>query len=148
MRLTAAMVCAAALCGAALYAQSSERVTKSKITIEHGADVTVIGCVERTDGPTGFILTKVTDRYGALRNYTLVPDDTHDLAKHVGHFVRIKGTAADRGDAKVKIETRTEIDGHHGDDETHGKTTMKGDLPQVDYLGVRDVKLLSGRCPQ
>jgi hypothetical protein len=146
MKGTAAVVCVVLLVGIPLAAQTSKETTRSKITIEHGVDVKVTGCIERTENGTGFLLTKVADKHGALHSYMLVPDDGHDVAKHVGHLVEIKGKATDRGDAKVKIETRTKTEADHGEKETHGKTEMKGDLPHVPYLGVQSVKLIAGAC--
>ena len=145
MKVIAAALGAALSCAAALAAQTSEQTTKSKITIEHGQDVKVTGCIERT-ASGGFMLTKVADKHRALRSYVLVSDEEDDLAKHVGHLVEIKGRATDRGDAKIKIETRTRTKSDGGGKETHGTTEMKGDLPHLPYLGVGSVKLIAAAC--
>ena len=145
MRFPITLLCAAALCAVGLSAQSTKRTTTSKITVKDGKDVTVTGCVERSG--TGFILTKVADKRGALPNYMLVADDDEHLASHVGHLVQIKGKATDRGDAKIKIETRTETKGEHGDHDKHAETEVKGDLPNQFYLGVKSVKLVAAVCP-
>ncbi len=137
----------ATVCAALLSAQSSTVSSSSKVTVKEGKDVTVVGCIEQTTEGTGFVLKKVADKHGALRDYVLVPDHIEDVASHVGHLVEIKGKATDRGDAKVEFETRTQTESHHGDDERHAKTKMKGDLPNLAYLGVRSVKLIAAACP-
>lgn len=147
MRGILALLCAtAALYPVASGAQSSKQTTTSKISIKDGRDVKVTGCVGRwtSEGESGFVLTSVADKRGALHSYVLVSDEPKQLAQHIGHLVEIKGEATDRGDAKVKIETSTE---RTGDRETHAKTTAKGDLPQMVFLGVKSVKLVAGACP-
>jgi len=105
----------------------------------------VTGCVTPTSGGTGFMLTNVADKSGALHNYMLVSDDG-DLAKHVGHRVRIEGKVTDRGDGKVKIETKTKTKVEDGDDkESTRKTEIEGTGPS--YLGVRSVKMIAAVCP-
>ena len=54
--------------------------------------------------------------------------------------MEVKGKAADRGDGKVKIESTT---GTSGGDKTKVKTEMKGDSPDMNYLGVKSVKMIS-----
>jgi hypothetical protein len=129
----------------ALGAQTSQTDTKSTITVKDGKSVTVTGCVIPTSGGTGFMLTNVADKSGALHNYMLVSDDG-DLAKHVGHRVRIEGKVTDRGDGKVKIETKTKTKVEDGDDkETTRKAEIEGTGPS--YLGVRSVKMIAAVCP-
>jgi hypothetical protein len=128
-----------------LGAQTSQTDTKSTVTIKDGKSVTVTGCVTPTSGGTGFMLTNVADKSGALHNYMLVSDDG-DLAKHVGHRVRIEGKVTDRGDGKVKIETKTKTKVEDGDDkESTRKTEIEGTGPS--YLGVRSVKMIAAVCP-
>jgi hypothetical protein len=128
-----------------LGAQTSQTDTKSTITVKDGKSVTVTGCVTPTSGGTGFMLTNVADKSGALHNYMLVSDDG-DLAKHVGHRVRIEGKVTDRGDGKVKIETKTKTKVEDGDDkESTRKTEIEGTGPS--YLGVRSVKMIAAVCP-
>jgi hypothetical protein len=128
-----------------LGAQTSQTDTKSTITVKDGKPVTVTGCVTPTSGGTGFMLTNVADKSGALHNYMLVSDDG-DLAKHVGHRVRIEGKVTDRGDGKVKIETKTKTKVEDGDDkESTRKTEIEGTGPS--YLGVRSVKMIAAVCP-
>ncbi len=144
MKSMLALLCtAAALYAVASSAQSYKQSTTSKITIKEGRDVKVTGCIARWTGETGFVLTNVADKRGALHNYVLVSDEQKQLAKHVGHLVEIKGEATDRGDAKVTVKTSTE---RTGDGEAHAKTTAKGDLPQMAYLGVKSVKLVAAAC--
>jgi hypothetical protein len=129
----------------ALGAQTSQTDTKSTITVKDGKSVTVTGCVIPTSGGTGFMLTNVADKSGALHNYMLVSDDG-DLAKHVGHRVRIEGKVTDRGDGKVKIETKTKTKVEDGDDkESTSKSEIQGTGPS--YLGVRSVKMIAAVCP-
>jgi hypothetical protein len=128
-----------------LGAQTSQTETKSTVTVKDGKSVTVTGCVTPTSGGTGFMLTNVADKSGALHNYVLVSDDG-DLAKHVGHRVRIEGKATDRGDGKVKIETKTKTKVEDGDDKERTRTTeIEGTSPS--YLGVRSVKMIAAVCP-
>jgi acylphosphatase len=74
------------------------------------------------------------------QKYALVTDD--DLSKHIGHRMEIKGKAADRGDGKVTIEST----GTSGSDKTKVKTELKGDSPDMNYLGVKSVKMISKSC--
>jgi hypothetical protein len=128
-----------------LGAQTSQTDTKSTVTVKDGKSVTVTGCVTPTSGGTGFMLTNVADKSGALHNYMLVSDDG-DLAKHVGHRVRIEGKVTDRGDGKVKIETKTKTKVEDGDDkESTRKTEIEGTGPS--YLGVRSLKMIAAVCP-
>jgi hypothetical protein len=142
-----ALLYATTLWGVGLSAQSSKQTTTSEITVKEGKEVKVTGCIERADTETGFMLTKVADKRGALPSYVLVSHENEHLVKHVGHLVMMKGTATDRGDAKVTTETRTERSGDHRDHEIHAKTSSKGDLPHMAYLGVKSVKLVATACP-
>ena len=74
------------------------------------------------------------------QKYALVTDD--DLSKHIGQRIEVKGKAADRGDGKVKVEST----GTTGSDKTKVTTEMKGDLPDMNYLGVKSVKMISKSC--
>jgi hypothetical protein len=147
MKLIGATFCFAAICSLGLGAQSSEKTTKTKITIKDGKDVTVTGCVQPMSGGTGYLLTNVADRDGAMHSYMLVSDDV-DLSKHVGERVVIHGKAADRGNAKVETETKTKMKMEHGDDkETHSKSEVSGELEHMPYLGIKSVKTIAGSCP-
>ena len=145
MKILVALMLAAAVCATGVRAQSSQQTTKSKVTIKHGTAVELTGCVERSATETGFILTRVADKHGARPDYMLVADDDEHLAKHVGHRVEIKGTATDRGDAKIEMKSSTKTSGG-GDHETHVKTDVEGNLPHLPYLGVRSVKLIAAAC--
>ena len=97
---------AAALCAlvsASVGAQSAQTESKSKVTVKDGQEVTVTGCVEPTASGTGFMLTHVADKSGAMHNYMLVSEDG-DLAKHVGHRMQLDGKVTDKGDGKIKVE--------------------------------------------
>jgi hypothetical protein len=147
MKLIGAVVCVAAIWSAGLGAQTKETETKSKITIKDGKSVTVTGCVAPSVSGTGFILTNVADKTGALHDYLLVADND-DLSKHVGHRVQLSGNVTDQGDAKIKIETTSKTKVEHGDDkETHNRTEVKGDAPGMPYLGVKSVKMIAAVCP-
>jgi hypothetical protein len=132
------LTCCLAVAGAvALGAQSSETTTKTKIEVESGKKMKVAGCVEK-NSKGAFVLTRVTDKTGALHSYMLVSDD-EDFSKVIGHRVQIEGTAADRNGGKVEIETETKVDGPTKD--THSKTEGSGP-----YLGVKHMKSIAGSC--
>ena len=146
MKLIASAVLLAAACSAGLAAQTTEQTAKTKISVKDGKDVTVTGCVEPMTSGNGFMLTDAADKSGRVHTYMLVSDDV-DLSKHVGQRVEIKGKAADRGDAKIKMESDTKTKVEHGDDkETHGKTELKGDLSGLPFLGVKDVRTIAAVC--
>ena len=132
-------------CAAQLTAQTD---VKSKVKVKSGADVDVTGCVASAPSGSGdgYMLTHVADKKGTRPDYLLAPDD-HDVAKHVGHRVQISGKATDR-DGKVEIETKTKTKVKHGDDqETHSKSTVKGDTAGMAYLSVRSLKMIAATCP-
>src|SRR6266851_8650289 len=147
MKLIGTALCLATLCVAALGAQTSQIESKSRIAVNDGKEVLVTGCVERTASGTGFMLTNVADKSGALHSYMLVSDDA-DLSKHIGHRVQINGTATDRGEAKIETETKTKFKTKHGDaKETHSKSEVSGDLAGVPFLGVKSVNMIAASCP-
>ena len=147
MKLIGIALCLATVCVAALGAQRSQRESKSRIAVKDGKEVLVTGCVEPTASGTSFMLTNVADKSGALHSYMLVSEDA-DLSKHIGHRVQIKGTATDRGDAKIETETKTKTKAEHGDEkEAHTKSEVSGDLPGVPFLGVKSVKMIAASCP-
>jgi len=138
----------AALCLATVGPLSAQTDVKSKVKVKDGADVEVTGCVASASrGPgDGYMLTNVADKKGTKPNYMLVDED-HDLAKHIGHRVQISGKATDR-DGKVEIETKTKTKVKHGDDqETHSKSTVKGDTVGMAYLSVNSMKMIAATCP-
>lgn len=136
MKLIGATFAAAILCitGAAAQSQVTEQQDRQKIEIKDGKKVTVAGCLATTrDG--GYVLT---DDAGGLK-YALVTDK--NLDKHVGARVEVRGKATDRGDAKVKIESKVGTSGSTSE----AKTELKGDL-DLRFLGVDSVKRLSKSC--
>ena len=144
MKLIGTICCVAVACSVGLGAQTK---SKSKITVKDGKDVTVTGCVEPTASGNGFMLTHVADKSGTLHDYMLVSDDG-DLKKHVGHRMQLEGKVTDKGDGKIKIETKTKTEVEHGDDkETHMKSELKGDMAGVPFLGVKSMKMIAAACP-
>ena len=137
MKLICAAFGLAAMCAVGLGAQSAttESKTKTKIEVKDGKTITVSGCLATNPGG-GYMLTNAN----GAQKYVLVTND--DLSKHVGHLVSVKGTAADRGDGKVKIEST----GTSGKDTTKVKTELKGDTVDMNYLGVKSLKMLSKSC--
>src|SRR3954468_23307950 len=131
MKIISSAFCLAAICSVGLVAQSgsTETKTKTKTEVKDGKDVTVSGCLAAN--PAGGYM--LTDARGEQK-YMLVTND--DLSKHIGHSVEVKGKATDRGDGKVKIESK----GTSGSDKTKVKTEVKGDSPDLNYLGVKSVK--------
>ena len=115
MKLIGITVCAAAVCLASLGTAAGQTETKSTITVKDGKDVAVTGCVAPAASGTGFMLTHVADKSGAMHSYMLVSKDD-DLSEHVGHRVQLTGKVTDRGDAKIEVETKTKTKVEHGDD--------------------------------
>ena len=136
----------AAVYAAIVAAEPGQTESKSKIEVKDGQKVRVSGCIEPTASRTGFMLTHVADKSGALHSYMLVADDA-DLVKHVGHRVEIEGTAADRGDGRIETETKTKSKTENGNtSETHSKSEVRGDLAGAPFLGVKSVKMLAAAC--
>jgi hypothetical protein len=140
MKLIGAAFCLVACSALGAAAQTTETKVKTKVEVKDGKDITTTGCVAVNPGG-GYMLT---DTHGDL-HYLLVTD--RNLSKEVGRFVQVKGTATDRGNGKVKIESRTKVDVEHGKDkESKEKTEISGDMPGMPYLGVRSVKTLDSAC--
>jgi hypothetical protein len=135
--------CGIALASAAtLGAQTSETTTKTKVHVKDGKHVSITGCVE--SGSTGeYLLTRVANNDGTSRQYVLV-SGSNDFSKHVGHRVRIDGTAADGRHGKVKISSETKVDGV--DKDTHEKLETRGDMSSMPFLGVKHMKVLATSC--
>jgi hypothetical protein len=126
--------------GAAAQTQTTHREGDEKIKVEDGKKITISGCLARNPGG-GYMLT---DEAGDMK-YALVTDK--DLHEQLGHRVDVRGKATDRGDAKVKFESKVGTAGTT-DDREHGtdaKTEFKGDLG-LHYLGVDSVKTISKSC--
>lgn len=138
MKIISSAFCIAAMCAVGLGAQSGTTETKSKTKVEvkDGKDITVRGCLAAN--PSGGYMLTTTE--GALK-YALVTND--DLSKDVGHRMEVKGKAADRGDGKVKVESKV---GTTGSEPAKTTTEMKGDMAGIHLLGVKSVKMLSSSC--
>jgi hypothetical protein len=134
-------------------AQYEQTTTKTKIKIEDGKNVTVVGCLQRSADETGFTLSNLTGDATKTPTYLLVPmkggeDDLDELAQHLGHKIEVQGKAVDTKDGEVEIETRTKVDVEDGKDrETKSKTKIEGDLAGLPFLGVKDVKMIAKTCP-
>jgi hypothetical protein len=126
-------------CATGLSAQTgtSERKDKTKIEVKGGKEVTLTGCLQRSDGSTDYVLT---DEIGRVK-YAVVTDD--DLGKYVDRRVEVKGRAANRGDGSVKIEHQTE--GTSGG-KTQAKVETKGDATVMPYLGLKSIKTVGSSC--
>lgn len=137
MKIISSALCLAAICAVGLGAQSgtTETKTKTKIDVKDGKTVTVSGCLAANPGG-GYMLTNMRGD----QKYALVTDD--DLSKHLGHRMEVTGKAADRGDGKVKIEST----GTTGSDKTKVTTELKGDTADMNYLGVKSVKMIAKTC--
>ena len=138
----------AAFVGASAAAQV-ETKTDTKVQVKDGKEVQMTGCVQTASGPAAYMLTNAmmdAKKGGTVHNYYLV-GDTGQLKNHVGHLVEIKGKAADRGDGKVVVETKTKVEREHADDsKSKAKTEAKGDLNAVPFLDVSSVKMLRASC--
>jgi hypothetical protein len=132
-------------------AQDSTDKTQTRVIVQDGKELTVTGCVQRgADG--GYTLTNAAGKDGVEGSYILArlgdDDSVDDLDKHVGHRMEISGKAADRGDGKIKVETKSEVrraDGEKGKRETTSE--VKGDLPGLPFLGVKSSRMIASVCP-
>jgi hypothetical protein len=138
----------AALIGATATAQVQTKVD-TKVKVKDGKNVELTGCVEIASGPAAYMLTNaMMDKTKEVHNYYLV-GDTNGLKNHVGHMVQIKGKVADRGDAKLVVESKTKVEREHAEDsKSKGKTEIKGDLngAPLPFLEVESVKMLRASC--
>ena len=142
MKLIGPVSCLIALCAGGLGAQTRETESKTKIVVKDGQSVTVTGCVTPASGGEGFILTNVADKSGSMHDYMLVSDST-DLSKHIGHRVQISGVVTDRGNAKVKTESKVK---ESDDKTTRSRSEVRGDMG-MPYLGVKSFKMIAASCP-
>jgi hypothetical protein len=128
--------------GVGAQTQTTRTESKTKVDVKEGKEIVVSGCLEKS--PAGSYM--LTSRESGAFKYTLITDD--DLSKHLGHRIEVRGKATDKGDAKVKIESRVGTTGS-GENETKdkatNKTTLEGDL-NLHYLGVKSVKMISTSC--
>jgi len=147
IRTMAVAVGLAAACGAGLIAQTQETktTTNTKVEIKGGKDVTVVGCIERSEIGS-YILADVREeaRHEPSR-YALVSSE--DLAKHVGERVEIKGKSVVNGNGKVSVETKTKTEVENGKDQ-ESKVKSEGTTGALDLpsLGVKSMKTLSSHC--
>ena len=147
MKLIGAAFGVAVLCavGARRSDPDDENREQTKIEMKDGKDDHESAAAWRREPDGGYMLT--TQRVGAMK-YALVTDD--DLAKHVGHRVEVKGKAADKGDGKVKIETKVGTAALHKTEDTKAKSkaTLEGNpiaLPRGE-IGEDDLDLLHVGC--
>ena len=142
MKLIGAALGMVAMCtlGAGAQTSTTKKEDKTKIKVKDGQEITIAGCLERNPGG-GFMLTDSST--GGMK-YALVTDD--DLSKHLGHKVEVRGDATDKGDAKVKIESKVKgTTGDAKDEKKEVKTELKGDLG-LRYLGLKSLKMISTSC--
>lgn len=139
MKLIASAFCLAALCSVGLIAQQSEVHSKQKVEVKRGRHVDVMGCVAQ--GADGYVLNGVNGEEG--RRYVLI-GKTDDVSKHVGEYVEVTGKAADRGNSKVKVETKDRVDGHEQKSESHVEGT-NGTI-DIPMLGVDHIRKVRGTC--
>jgi hypothetical protein len=152
MKLSCLVVAAAVGAVGILNAQDVDVKSKSKtrVFVEDGKTMTVTGCVQRS--AEGFSLTNVAGAEGALRSYILAvyendDDGYEDLEKHVGHRVEITGKAADKGDGKLKVETKSEVKDKGDTKKVESKSEVKGDLATLPFLGVKSLRMIATACP-
>ena len=136
MRLIGNAIGIAVLCAVTASAQSTTVRTTRKVEVVDGKNVTVTGCLAVNPGG-GF---KLTETNGEMK-YALVTDN--DLSNRVGDRVEVKGRAADQGDGKVKIESKTV--GTSGEI-SKSTTEAKGDLGGMPFLGVSSIKKIANGC--
>jgi hypothetical protein len=151
--LACALILTVAGASAGVLAQDAVTDTKTKgkttISVEDGKNLTLTGCVARSESGD-FRLRHAAGKDGALGEYMLVAagDEREELAKHLGHRVEIKGTAADRGDGRMTIKTENETRTNNGDTRKRESTTkVEGDLNGLPFLGVKSVRMLATICP-
>ena len=140
LMLSAVAIAAACAVSAAAQTRTIHEQGKEKVEVKDGKKITIHGCLERA-GDGGYI---VTDDEGGLK-YELITDK--NLSDDVGHFVAVRGKATDRGDAKVKIESKVGTTGSSSATTTddRGKAELKGNL-DLKFLGVDSVKKLAKSC--
>lgn len=150
MKLGFFALAALLVCGSAL-GQDSDRKSRTRVMVEDGKTMTVTGCVERNRDGSGYILTNAAGKDGAVGTYLLAATDDEkdldDLDGHVGHRVEITGKAADKGNGKIKVETKNEVRKGDGKARTESKSEVKGDLSGLPYLGIKSYRMIAAVCP-
>ncbi|HET7185165.1 MAG TPA: DUF5818 domain-containing protein [Terriglobales bacterium] len=107
-------------------------VAKSDDNDNEGKARTLAGCLQKGDGANEFVLTAKDGSTWELRS------DNVDLAPHVGHTVKITGTAS-RAHAKaheMKEKTKTEM-------QEHG---MDKNATEHGHLKVTNLSMVSESC--
>lgn len=135
----------------AIAAQQTTVRQETDIRVKDGRDVRVTGCLTRSSSGHALVLKDVEGPEGRTdepaRSYVLVGGETDDFARHVGKLVEIRGKAADAGsDARVEMETRTEVENDEDDRERTTRTEVEGDLRGIPYLGVDEVRVIRSTC--
>ena len=134
MKLINVTLCLTVLYVAGAGAQSPEKTKeKTKVRVDDGKEMTTTGCLERH--PDGRFT--LNSREGGMQ-YVLVGG--HDLDKHLGHQIEVKGKTTDGDHGKVKVATKTKAS---NSDTTREKAEVKGD---VHALSVKSVKMISSTC--
>jgi hypothetical protein len=150
MKLGFFALAALLLCGSAV-AQDRDHKSKTTVIVEDGKEMTVTGCVERSRDGSGYMLTNAAGKDGAVGSYLLAEsddeDDLEDLDKHVGHRIEVTGKAADRGNGKIKVETKNEVRKGDAKAKTESKSEVKGDLSGLPYLGIKSFRMIATVCP-
>jgi hypothetical protein len=144
-------VLAATMVAATAIAAQDNDKTRSRVIVQDGKEVTVTGCVARNaDG--GYTLTNVAGKDGVVNSYILAQlgddNEVDDLDHHVGHRMELRGKAADRGDGKIKVVTKSEVDKVEGGKaKTETTSEIKGDLEGLPFLGVKSARMIASVCP-
>lgn len=141
MKLIGALFGMAAMCSVGVGAQTQTTKNpdgKTKVEIKEGKEIRASGCLEKS--PAGSYM--LTSREAGSFKYALITND--DLSKHLGHRIEVHGKATDRGDAKVKFESKVGTAGSSDEKETV-KTKLEGDL-NLHYLSVKSVKMIATSC--
>jgi hypothetical protein len=145
-----------------LSAQDPQVKTETKIKADDAKVVTFTGCVQAAPEPSAFILANVvpvsksvtsetaTGTSGAAKTtttttttYALVPGEaTIEFKPHVGQKVEVTGLLLDAAkpgddDAKIKMETKTKVEGKPETKETTKAEVPLGKSPQLKVLSVK-----------
>lgn len=118
--------------------------------------ITLNGCLQKGDGHSDYILTEMNEPPAghatpadsgkvereqvkeAEHSYRLNADNSKDdLAKLVGHQVKVSGTMAKRADIDTKVGTS-------GSNDRNGANIDEGDLAKVDVASVEQVSASCG----
>ena len=125
---------------------TSERTTKTKIEIKDGKDVTV-PVASRRERRERSTCSRTSPTNRRLHSYVLCR--TTPICRNTAVIgLRSKVRPRNRGDGKIKTETKTTLKIDNGTDkETKAKSEVKGDLAGLPYLGVKSLKMVAASCP-